>query len=394
MHLILFTHPEFSASKSMQLYAQLIETGMAKRGHTVTLITAKPFFYRIQVAGLAKWLGYLDQFIIFPIYFKFKKSRLPKNSMYVFTDHALGPWVPLVISKPHVVHCHDFIAQKSALAELDENKLSRTGIWYQQLIRKGYSKAKNFISISQATQTDLHRFLKEKPCISEVVYNGLNQDFKTGNTAEVRNYLTTKYQTDLRQGYIFHIGSNAFYKNREGVLAIYDSWRRQSQLQLPLILVGEKPNDVLNNLLEQSPYAADIYFLTGVGDADLQAFYQGARLLLFPSLEEGFGWPIAEAQACGCPVVTTAKAPMTEVGGDAAFYIPRLDKKKDSEELWASQAAVVVESITCLTDADLQAIQEAGLENARRFNTEKSLDAVEHIYKNIYEQYAQKNGLV
>ena len=59
-----------------------------------------------------------------------------------------------------------------------------------------------------------------------------------------------------------------------------------------------------------------------VGNEALAALYSGAELLLFPSLEEGFGWPIIEAQASGCRVVTTGKAPMTEVGGNAAFYLP------------------------------------------------------------------------
>lgn len=382
MHIVLFTHPDFTASHSMRLYAKLIKEGMQLRGHTVEEQTAEAFFSKVKLPGLRKWLGYADQFLIFPIDLKLKLSNWSDETLFVFADHALGPWVPLVKRKPHVVHCHDFIAQKSALAELTENKLSRTGIWYQKLIRRGYSKAKNFISISRATQTDLHRFLKEKPCISEVVYNGLNQDFKPGDTTQVCNFLSKKYQIDLNQGYIFHIGSNTFYKNREGVLAIYDVWRGQTRLQLPLILVGEAPNDELKKLREQSSYAADIHFLTGVEDAYLQMFYQGARLLLFPSLEEGFGWPIAEAQACGCPVLTTAKSPMTEVGGDAAFYIPRLNKK-ESVSLWASKAAAEVEKVIALADTDLQAIEAAGLENAKRFNTQNTLDAIELIYKRI-----------
>lgn len=389
MHFILFTHPGLTASKSMNLYARMIQKGMESRGHEVTMLTAKPLFSRVPVKGLRKWLGYIDQFIVFPIYFKFKQSTLPANSLYVFTDHALGPWVPLVKRKPHVVHCHDFIAQKSALAEMNENKLSRTGIWYQRFIRKGYSKATNFISISQATQADLHRFLPEQPHISQVVYNGLNQDFNPGNTAEVRSKLTMKCQADLTQGYIFHIGSNAFYKNRSGVLAIYTAWRKESALNLPLVLVGQEPDEELQNLRKQSPFAEDIHFITGVADKDLHLFYQGASVLLFPSLEEGFGWPIAEAQACGCPVITTDRAPMTEVGGEAAFYIPRLDQDLDTA-VWAIGAAQVVEEVTNLDAAGLQSLQGAGLENAKRFNTETSLDTIERIYKQIQEHHAPK----
>ncbi|WP_198660029.1 glycosyltransferase [Acidithiobacillus ferrivorans] len=64
-----------------------------------------------------------------------------------------------------------------------------------------------------------------------------------------------------------------------------------------------------------SPYS------TGpVDNENLRALYSGAALLLFPSLQEGFGWPIVEAQACGCLVATTNRAPMTAVGGQGDIY--------------------------------------------------------------------------
>ena len=59
--------------------------------------------------------------------------------------------------------------------------------------------------------------------------------------------------------------------------------------------------------------------------ADGKILAVALETLLFPSLAEGFGWPVAEAQACGCPVVTSNRAPMTEVGGLAATYIDPLD---------------------------------------------------------------------
>ena len=60
-----------------------------------------------------------------------------------------------------------------------------------------------------------------------------------------------------------------------------------------------------------------------VEDDILVSAYQGACFLIFPSLMEGFGWPVVEAMASGCPVITTGEPPMNEVGGDAAIYISR-----------------------------------------------------------------------
>ena len=73
----------------------------------------------------------------------------------------------------------------------------------------------------------------------------------------------------------------------------------------------------------------------------MQAVYSRARALLFPSLAEGFGWPLVEAQACGCPVITTDEPPMNEVAGDAAHYLPRL--RSDTEiDTWAAHGAGVL----------------------------------------------------
>jgi glycosyltransferase involved in cell wall biosynthesis len=79
----------------------------------------------------------------------------------------------------------------------------------------------------------------------------------------------------------------------------------------------------LTKSLESSPYKADIHWLSGIDDEHVAHAYSGAAVFLFPSLGEGFGWPIAEAMASGCPVVTTDEAPMTEVAGEAGFLIPR-----------------------------------------------------------------------
>ncbi len=68
-----------------------------------------------------------------------------------------------------------------------------------------------------------------------------------------------------------------------------------------------------------------VFELHDVAEEDLRALYSRAEALLFPSFEAGYGWPVAEAQACGCPVGTSNRAPMTEVGGEAATYFDPLD---------------------------------------------------------------------
>jgi glycosyltransferase involved in cell wall biosynthesis len=70
---------------------------------------------------------------------------------------------------------------------------------------------------------------------------------------------------------------------------------------------------------------ANVTWLGPVGDGELAALYRGARCLVYASLYEGFGLPVAEALACGCPVVTSSAGPMAEFARDDAVYVDPLD---------------------------------------------------------------------
>ena len=107
--------------------------------------------------------------------------------------------------------------------------------------------------------------------------------------------------------------------------------------------------------LDNAGLRAEVKVLQAVNDAQLRGLYSMAKVFLFPSLEEGFGWPILEAQACGCPVVTTNQAPMRDTGGGAALYADEGD--------WAS----VVQGVLEMEAARRAAIVAAGIANARRF---------------------------
>ncbi|HYP70379.1 MAG TPA: glycosyltransferase, partial [Variovorax sp.] len=89
-----------------------------------------------------------------------------------------------------------------------------------------------------------------------------------------------------------------------------------------LVFVGSALTQEMLALIAEHPgLAANVHVLRDVSHDDLRALYCGATALLFPSLQEGFGWPIIEAQACGCPVFTSDLAPMNDIGSDAAVYV-------------------------------------------------------------------------
>lgn len=383
MNIIFFTHPSFLGHQSMPRYAQWLAWGMQERGHRIAQWTPKARFVSLPVPkALKKWMGYLDQYVLFPWQVRRRLKQVPTDTLFVFTDHALGPWVPLVKHRRHVVHCHDFLAQRSALGLIQENPTGWTGQIYQNFIWKGYARAQNFISISHQTQRDLHTLLERRPACSEVVYNGVKSQYRPGSTSEARQQWSQQLQRDVTSGYLLHVGGNQWYKNRMGLLELYTAWRNQSRQNLPLLCIGEAPNAELEAFHEQSPYRQDIYFLTQQSDADVVKAYQGATAFVFPSLAEGFGWPIAEAMAAGCPVITTQEAPMTEVAGGQAFLIPRQQVGTN----WAQRAAGVLEAVVTLTPQERRQVIEQSLANAQRFNAERALDVMEEIYQQIVEK--------
>jgi glycosyltransferase involved in cell wall biosynthesis len=384
MQIVLFTHPDFLGSQSMPRYANMLLNGMQERGHEVVVWTPKARFYKLPlIKSLKKWLGYIDQYLVFPIEVKFKLLQCSNDILFVFADQALGPWVPLVKNRSHVVHCHDFLALKSALGTVPENPTSFTGKLYQNYIRHGFSKGKYFISISKKTQEDLQELHLGKIVNSSVCYNGLNRPFHSLSVVDSRHLLEAKLNIALSNGYIMHIGGNQYYKNRIGVLEIYETWRSKYNSKIPLVLIGSKPSDELEILHQKSLFKDDIHFISDLSDDYINSAYSGASCLLFPSLDEGFGWPIIEAMASGCLVITTNKAPMNEIGGVVAYYINKKPAETAILQQWKEDGAKMLEKVVSLSSFQRAEAIEKSFIQSQKFTTENSIKAIEIIYKEI-----------
>lgn len=372
----------------MRRYTNLLSEGLITKGHQVENWFPKAILFNIPLPlALRKWLGYIDQYIIFSVIVSNRIRKCSDDTLFVFTDNSLGPWMPLVAGRKHVIHCHDFLAQRSAMGGIIENPVSWTGKKYQAYIRRGLIKGKNFISVSQKTREDLHGILPGKPLLSEVVYNGLSKFFRPQEPLTVRNILSRKIKVDLSSGYILHVGGNQWYKNRSGVIAIYNTWRATYNNKLPLLMVGEVPGLDLLNYVEKTFFKDSIHFLTSLEDELVYLCYAGASVFLFPSLEEGFGWPIVEAMASGCPVITTLQAPITEVGGDAACYISRRPTDQKYWPNWETEGSEMVEKVIRLSPVERKKLVESGLLNAKKFDADISLDKIESIYKSVLNSY-------
>ncbi|WP_149304357.1 glycosyltransferase [Pareuzebyella sediminis] len=384
MKIAILSHPLFFGSFSMPRFAHYLASGMKGQGHDVEIWRPRPVLSKIPVTGIMKkWLGYIDQYVIFSIWLFFKTNFTTDKRLYIVSDQALGLWVPLIRNKAHLIHCHDFLALKSAKGQISDNKVGLTGKIYQKLILKGFSKGENFVSVSKNTQRELSDILHKNATINTYVYNGINALFQVGDTLKARKELGNQIGFSLDKGYILHVGGNQFYKNRKGVIKIYSKWRETSNLELPLVLIGTPPNTEVFRVQNESKFRSDIIFCPGLEDEMVKFAYQGASLFLFPSLAEGFGWPIAEAMACGCPVITTNEAPMNEVGGKAALYIKNT-KEFDTIDAWARKASDEVELFFKKSPQEIDYIKQEGLENVKRFDSAKTISRLHEFYLEAY----------
>ena len=197
--------------------------------------------------------------------------------------------------------------------------------------------------------------------------------------AQIELYTKNKFPN----GYILHIGGNQWYKNRKGVVELYSAWRATYGKEIDLLLVGQEPDEELIEVIEKSPFKKSIHLAVNMPNEYINAVYSGAKLLLFPSLAEGFGWPIAEAMASGVSVLTTGDAPMTEVGGNIAYYIKRMPYNNFEKQNWIKESLVQLQYVlTVPNDMHKQRIQD-GLLFVDKFSAQNSLEAIELFYRKI-----------
>ena len=290
---------------SMKLFPEMLQRLLQERGVPVELIRPKTYFGKLApwVGPLGKWLFYVDKFLIFPMVLKaaIRREQAPGLVVHI-CDHSNGMYVSALAGTPHVVTCHDLMPIRSALGEIPQNPTSWTGRRFQSLILRGLKKARFIVCVSTATQSDVLRIARYPEARTCVIFNSLHYPFTPMPESEARSRVAALTGSDAP--YLLHVGGDAWYKNRPGLLAIYAGVRQrlkaQGSLSPKLVYTGPSLERELQSFLDQDPaMERDVIRAQGVDQENLRALYSRAELLLFPSWDEGFGWPIIEAQACG-----------------------------------------------------------------------------------------------
>jgi glycosyltransferase involved in cell wall biosynthesis len=354
---------------SMQLFSELLSAGLVANGYEVEVLRPDPFFVRLvnRPSGIRKWLGYIDKFILFPFVLM---SRVKRYDVIHICDHSNSIYTAFLRDKPNLVTCHDLIAVRSALGEIPENPTGRSGRILQRAILRGLQRAQLIACVSEHTRRDVIRISRVKPSVTTCVHNGLNYPYAPMDRVEARSRASLLVADETRP-FFLHVGGNQWYKNRVGVLEIFAHLHLRPQFSgYRLIMVGKSFTEEMRKLIEKERLGGHVAELTQLPNEDLRAFYSLAEGFIFPSLDEGFGWPIVEAQACGCPVFTSNRSPMTDIGGAAAVFLDPLNPGAAADEVAKAfpRRAELIQS---------------GLENARRFDAAPMLEAYGQMYRSI-----------
>jgi len=372
MKVLLVGNYPFDGSTSMHIWSHALLRELRQLDVDVKVISPRPKFGKMKPSahGVGKWLGYVDRFVIFP---RALRSAAAEAGIVHLCDHGAAMYAPMIRrkfkGKPVVVTCHDMIAVRGSRGELPELRSSAFGQFLQRWICHGLRHATRVACVSRATFDDARRILKEDENLC-VILNGLNYPFQPLAPGEAERRLAGL--TSVQTPFVLHLGSNTAYKNREGVLRTFAKAAAETSLQL--VIAGEALNQRLAQLARELQIEERIVQVVKPDAGLIEALYNRAVCLLFPSRYEGFGWPPIEAQACGCPVVASDIPPLAEVLGQSAVLRPVDDE------------AGMADGIRRLaSDQEFrEQLRQSGFVNVRtRFQTSRMIGEYMSLYREL-----------
>jgi glycosyltransferase involved in cell wall biosynthesis len=304
-----------------------------------------------------------------PYWRLYKVSELLRpNKIDIY--HGLSNVLPFGLKKtgvPSVITIHDLIFLRFPAFY---KKIDR--MLYRFFTIRSCKRATKILAISQQTKNDLINFLGIDAGKIEVVYQSCDKRYYEKVDETGKKAVRQKY--NLPEKFILCVGT---IEQRKNQLAILEGVVKE-KLDIPIVLVG-KPTEYKKQLDEyiiESDIRKQMIFLHKTNSAELQAIYQMAGIMVYPSFFEGFGLPVLEAQASGCPVITSNISSLPEAGGDAALYVD----PGNSAEIGAAIKKL-------LTDLDLKnELIQKGFINSRKFMDQAVAENLMKLYQSLVKE--------
>jgi glycosyltransferase involved in cell wall biosynthesis len=287
--------------------------------------------------------------------------RLARGDVDLFWSPLIT--LPLRCPVPAVATVHDLTVLLYPEAHTLKLKASLL-----PFLRPSFEAARRLVTVSGATARDLAFHFPQCAEKIRVVYPGIDPEFRPGEPAEIA---ATRRELKAPEGYILYAATLEPRKNVGRLLDAWTALKSEDPQAPPLVLAG--PYGWGSERLAKRIEALAPEGVIAVGRVErerLVRIFQAARIFVYPSLYEGFGFPAAEALACGVPVITSDVSSLPEVVGDAGLLVDPGD------------SGAIAGRIRQLLDRPdrAAALAARGVEQAARFRWDRAAAEMEEVF--------------
>lgn len=285
--------------------------------------------------------------------------------------HYLEPYGAFVLDHPGIVttvHDIDLSLTYPILSRYMPNRI------HCEIVRYGvFKKTNRFISVSETTKKELKKYLDKigKSAPIDTIYNGLSKKYKV------------KSKESSKDKYFMCMGDFTIRKNVSRVIKAYLSLpiELKEQYTLKVIAPSSYAAEKFRSATKDLALAKRVKILENASDKQIVKMYNQASAFIYASLYEGFGMPILEAMACGCPVITSDKNPMKEVADSAALLV----NPKSKKDIKKAMVRIIMDKK--LSDD----LKSKGFKRVKDFSWRKAAEKTLQIYKEVYRSNNQSS---
>ena len=278
--------------------------------------------------------------------------------------------LPPMLTLPSVVTLHDVIALTHPLFCTPGSARVQKAV-----LPRSAKNARRIIVPTQVVRKEVERVLKVSPDRIDVVPWGVSPNFKPVKDRSLLDEARRRWQ--LPERFALFVGTLEPKKNIEGILRGFVAARLNRNLPHGLVLAGRTGWGVRNLARDIRQHDAEHYvrLLGYVPEPALPILYSMAETLIMPSHVEGFGMPVLEAMACGCPVITSKDPALMEVGGGATRSCSTFTEKP------LQQIREALEEVLLDEDGIRNKLREKGLQRAKKFTWENTAKLTRASYE-------------